>query len=188
MTPELPGLTSNPVFCAAPGAELPANGRVFDPRALPTSMLLASYQAILAELRDRGVVRTGNAPAGDYAEYLVVRLLNGELPANSEKSWDVLADGRRVQVKCRVVRDPRNNGQRQLSPFRSFDFDDVIIVLLSEDYAVWRAVSLPAEVIKRCATYRQHVNGHVAFADDKLLDAPEASDLTAALRAVAATL
>jgi hypothetical protein len=174
---------------APPSAAAVGAGSAFDPSALPTRLLLASYQAILAELRDRGVVRTSNAPAGDFAEYLVVRFLNGVLPANSEKSWDVLAaDGRRVQVKCRVVRDPKNKGQRQLSPFRSFDFDDVIIVLLSEDYAVWRAVSLPADVIRRHATYRSHVNGHVAFAVDQLLTAPETSDITQALRAVAENL
>jgi hypothetical protein len=31
--------------------------------------LFTFYQGILAELKTRGVIRTGNAPAGDYAEY-----------------------------------------------------------------------------------------------------------------------
>jgi hypothetical protein len=46
----------------------------------------------------------------------------------------------------------------------------------------------PADVIGRFATYRKHVNGHVAFADDKLLAAPEASDITDALRDCSTTL
>jgi len=48
--------------------------------------LLAAYAAILQELRDRGVVRTRNAPLGDYAEYLVAEVYGGELAANSVKS------------------------------------------------------------------------------------------------------
>ncbi|MEX2654251.1 MAG: hypothetical protein WD532_04380, partial [Acidimicrobiia bacterium] len=63
--------------------------------------LLSSYAAILAELRERGVVRSANAPAGDYAEWLCSRALGATLVDNfSVKSHDlVLSDGRRVQVK-----------------------------------------------------------------------------------------
>lgn len=35
------------------------------------SGLFSLYRAILSELKHRGVIRTGNAPIGDYAEYLV---------------------------------------------------------------------------------------------------------------------
>ena len=35
-----------------------------------TAGLLELYRDTLRELRDRGVIRTANAPAGDYAEYL----------------------------------------------------------------------------------------------------------------------
>ena len=52
--------------------------------------LLAGYAGILAELRRRGVVRTNNAPVGDYAEWLAARALGGEIVANaSEKSYDL---------------------------------------------------------------------------------------------------
>ena len=37
------------------------------------------------------MIRTENAPVGDYAEYLVWTALGGKLAPNSEKSWDVLA-------------------------------------------------------------------------------------------------
>jgi hypothetical protein len=50
------------------------------------------YRAILRELRSRGVIRTDNAPVGDYAEYLVATTLGGQLAPNSEKAWDVLGD------------------------------------------------------------------------------------------------
>ena len=62
--------------------------------------LLASSRAILAELRRRGVIRTGNAPAGDYAELLVQRATGGQLAPNSQKSWDVLSpDGERLRSR-----------------------------------------------------------------------------------------
>ena len=38
---------------------------------MATGELMGLSRAILAELRRRGVIRTGNAPAGDYAELLV---------------------------------------------------------------------------------------------------------------------
>lgn len=57
--------------------------------------LSSLYRAMLSELKSRDVIRTENAPVGDYAEYLVAAATGGQLAANSEKSWDVLArDGR----------------------------------------------------------------------------------------------
>jgi hypothetical protein len=71
------------------------------------SALFSLYRTILSELKHRGVIRTENAPVGDYAEYLVATALGGLLAPNSEKLWDVLAnDGERLQVKARVVSDP----------------------------------------------------------------------------------
>jgi len=83
--------------------------------------LLAGYARILAELRRRGVVRSNNAPAGDYAEWLAARGLGGALADNSSvKSYDItLPSGERVQVKARVVSEPPIAGQLQTSPFRS---------------------------------------------------------------------
>src|SRR5437773_1504497 len=86
--------------------------------------LLSCSRAILAELRRRGVIRSGNAPAGDYAELLVQRATDGDLAPNSQRSWDVeTPQGERLQVKARVVTNPRITGERQLSVFRSWDFD-----------------------------------------------------------------
>lgn len=72
--------------------------------------LLVGYAEILAELRQRGVVRSDNAPAGDHAEWLVATALGGKLAETfSEKSWDVLLStdekARKIQVKARVVSD-----------------------------------------------------------------------------------
>ena len=146
--------------------------------------LFALYRMILNELRRRGIVRTANAPAGDYAEFLVATALSGSLAPNSEKSYDVLAGGRRLQVKCRVVSAQARVGQLQLSPFRSFDFDDAVIVLLADDdYSVRRATRVPVPLIQSAARFSAHVNGHVVHARPGLLGEPGTEDLTSRLRA-----
>ena len=131
------------------------------------------------------MIRTENVPVGDYAEYLVATALGGQLAQNSEKAWDVLgSNGERIQVKARVVSDPPEPGQLQLSPFRSFSFDAAVIVLLSAaDYDVSRASKVPRHVVESNAVYRQHVNGRVLFARPEIMGHPEATDLTATLRA-----
>ncbi|KQP82156.1 hypothetical protein [Aeromicrobium sp. Leaf291] len=149
--------------------------------------LLAGYAAVLRELRSREIVRTNNAPAGDYAEWLAQRALGGVLAPNSVKSYDLtLDDGTRVQVKARVVGHPILNSQRQMSPFRSWDFGlGALVQLSSVDYSVLRATLVPTSEIRSRATYRSHVSGDVAFMTDDLLGAPGARDVTAAFRAAA---
>jgi hypothetical protein len=146
--------------------------------------LLSFSRAILAELRRRGVIRTGNAPAGDYAELLVQRATSGELAPNSQKSWDVLtSDGERLQIKARVVTDPRKRGERQLSVFRSWEFDAAVVVLFDDEFRVWRAARLPIETFQAAAKFVEHVSGYRVFATDDLLDRGE--DWTERLRAAA---
>lgn len=147
--------------------------------------LLALSRGILAELRRRGVIRSGNAPAGDYAELLVQRATEGELAPNSQKSWDVQTPaGERLQVKARVVTDPNRRGERQLSAFRSWDFDAALIVLFDDEFRVWRATRLPAAVLEADAQFIEHVRGFRVIATDALLD--RGDDWTERLRAAAA--
>ena len=155
-----------------------------DLTALTVADLLALSAASLAELRRRGVVRTGNAPLGDYAEWLAARALGGVLVANSVKSYDLIsADGRRVQVKARRVSEPVRRGELQTSPFRSWDFDDALLVLVdAESYVVRRGALVPVEIVRDRSTYRAHVNGSIAFMDDPLMGHPAATDVTAQLR------
>src|SRR3954451_10465145 len=118
--------------------------------AMATGELLGLSRAILAELRRRGVIRTGNAPAGDYAELLVRVATGGQLAPNSQRSWDVLTPaGERLQVKARVVTSPTAHGERQLSVFRSWDFDAVMIVLFDDEFGVWRASRIPAGILEQ---------------------------------------
>ena len=56
---------------------MPVNGN--DLRALDTRTLLRQYAETLTILRERNVVRSRNAPAGDLAETLVMKAYNGRL-------------------------------------------------------------------------------------------------------------
>lgn len=151
---------------------------------LSVGELLAFSRRILAELRRRGVIRSGNAPAGDYAELLVQLATGGELAPGSQRSWDVLtADGERLQVKARVVTGANVRGERQLSVFRSWDFDAVVIVLFDDEFRVWRAARLPVELLEKQSRFVEHVRGFRVMANDALLD--QGDDWTERLRAAA---
>lgn len=145
---------------------------------IPTPDLLTVSRTVIDELRRRGVLRTSNAPAGDYAEYLALRHYGGELAPNSEKSWDLrAADGRRIQVKCRIM---HRTGTALFSPFRSFEFDAALFVLLDgNDMSIVGAHELSPHEVRRSSTYRPHVNGWVVSAA-KIRRAGQ--DLTVALK------
>jgi hypothetical protein len=78
---------------------------------LSVSELLRLSRDILRQLRTRGIIRSSNAPAGDYAELLTQRLTDGELAPNSQKSWDVTTPSqKRLQVKARVLTPENPSG------------------------------------------------------------------------------
>jgi hypothetical protein len=147
-----------------------------DWEALTNAELLALSGGALAELRQRGVVRTANAPAGDLAERLVADAMSGELAPNSQKSWDVLvrptvADtpAERVQVKARVVTDLANAGQRQVSAFRSWDCESVMFVLFDPMYRVRAAALVLAALVREHAKRVEFTASDRVFASDAML-------------------
>ncbi len=145
-----------------------------DLRKLSIGELLALTRGVLHELKRRRVIRTTNAPTGDYAEWLTMLVTKGELEPNSSKSWDVTAqDGRRIQVKSRVVADPGNRGQRQLSAFRSWKFTDAVVILFDEEYRVRQATRFSKAHLERRARHNEWVNGDRVLATDELLDSGE---------------
>jgi hypothetical protein len=151
---------------------------------LSVAQLLTLSRWILAELRQRGVVRSGNAPAGDYAELLVMRATGGQLAEAAQKSWDVLTPAvERLQVKARLVTDPAKPGERQLSVFRSWEFEALIVVLFDDDFNVRRATRLARQLLEGQSRFVQHVRGYRVMATDALLEQGE--DWTDRLRAVA---
>ncbi len=149
--------------------------------------LLALNRQTLHELYRRGVIRTLNAPAGDWAELLVAHAYNGTLAANSEKSFDVATpNGRRLQVKARVL-DPAKVGSQTLSAIRTWDFDACIIVLLSTtDLTVLAATDVPADALRGVASFRQHTNSWAVRPTPAVM--ASGVDITDRLRKVASNL
>ena len=124
--------------------------------------LLGRYASILAELRERGVVRTANAPLGDYAEHLAHRVYGGTIEGNSKKSYDIeSADGKLVQVKARAW-GLGTSPSAVFSVFRSFGFDvATLLVFDSATYdLMWAREMTPADV-EGAARWSKHVNGHL---------------------------
>jgi hypothetical protein len=153
-----------------------SRGVPVDIARLSVPELLGLYRDLLRELRSRGVIRTANAPAGDLAEYLVRAAYGGELAPPSEKSWDVrAADGRRMQVKARVLTGAK--GERQLGLIRSFAFDALIVVLFDPNYAAAHAYEIPVATAQAHGRWREWQKGYVLHAAGSLLADPTVVDV-----------
>jgi hypothetical protein len=145
--------------------------------------LLVTYGRILDELTRRQIVRTRDAPAGQLAERLAEVAFDGSLAPNAEKSWDcLLPDGTTLHVKCRVLgaAKPHLVKYRQLSPFRTWEFDETLIILFSADYGIQRATRLPRDLVRAAGRWSEHVHGHIVHATDVLLE--KGTDVTDEVR------
>lgn len=151
---------------------------------VPATVLLARFAAVLGELHDRGIVRTRATPAGDLADVVVATAYAGRLAPPSGAGWDVWsADGRRLQVKCRVAH-PDLRASETYSPFRSWDFDACVFVLLDPStYAVRRAVEVPVGSVEKASAHSEWAAGHRVRVDQDLLGLAGAVDVTNRLRA-----
>lgn len=163
-----------------------------DPLVARTSVtgLLATHGAILEELRRRGVVRTSNAPTGDYAETLFAKAFGWTLATNSALGYDAVdPDGTRFQIKCRRITEPK--GSRQLSALRRLPdkcFDFMAAILLDRIYGVSRAVILPHAQVERRARFIAHTNSWLFMLTDDVWTLPGARDVTNEVVAAAAAL
>ena len=121
--------------------------------------LLQLEASIVAELRQRDLVRTNNKPLGDIAEQVVFVARGGVLEPNSMKSHDVTdPSGRRIQVKAMGGRGAGKSGK--FSPFRSFDFD--VAVFLAFEFRTFElalAREVSAKDVQTVSRYSAHTNG-----------------------------
>jgi len=122
--------------------------------------LLRQYTAIIDELKDRGIVRTNNAPLGDFTEWLIAKKMNLELAPNSKSGYDAISDaGMKFQIKGRRV-TPGNNS-RQLSAIRKYDeadFDSLIAVVFDQGFSIIEAYLIPHELVGKYGRYQKHTN------------------------------
>jgi hypothetical protein len=137
----------------------------------------------MEELRSRHILRGANAPAGDYAEWLFSKAFGWKLENNSNAGYDAVAEGKRIQIKCRRLQSP--NQARPLGIIRDLDrdpFDVLAAVLLNADYTVQRAALIPIAVIKTNAAYIHRVNGHRLVLRDSIWQEPGVIDVTEKLK------
>jgi hypothetical protein len=132
--------------------------------------LLALSRQVLVKLRSRDVIRTTNAPTGDYAEWLVQRVVKGTFGVEV-KSKLGRHDAERGPLAGQGTGSRRHQEPRPTSvvsvPVLGLPF--AVIVLFDDDFKVRKAACLSAEQLKAVARYAKHVNGHLVFATDELL-------------------
>jgi hypothetical protein len=150
-----------------------------------TRELLTLFAKVLEELRRREVVRSGNNPVADYSESLVVSALKLRQLGGSNKGCDAVDDtnGKRYEIKGRRITE--HNPSTQLSVIRQLDschFDYLVGVLFDEDFTVSRACSVPWEVVRECAVYRDHVNGWIMHLTPSVWERPGVRDITSELK------
>jgi hypothetical protein len=152
--------------------------------------LLEMYSQIMDELKHRGVVRTTNAPGGDYAELLFSRAFGWKLAGNSASGHDAIDDvGIRYQVKSRRLSRP--NTSRQLSALRKLPerhFDYLAGVLFQPDYSVFKAAIIPHDQVVSRSRYADLTKSWTFFLDDHLWSLPGVRDVTKEIAAAASML
>jgi hypothetical protein len=175
-------------------SERAATGVVLEHPSLITEssirQLLEMYGQIMDELKHRGVVRTSNAPGGDYAELLFSRAFGWKLAGNSASGHDAIDEaGTRYQIKSRRLSRP--NTSRQLSALRKLPerhFDCLAGVLFQPDYSVLKAAIIPHEQVVSRSRYTDHTKSWTFFLDDQLWSVPGVRDVTKEIAAAAAVL
>lgn len=159
---------------------------------LPPSLQDASIRALLGlqggiieELRRRGVVRTGNSPLGDYAEYLFANAFGWRLENNSSSGCDAIHQGVRYQIKGRRI--SASSPSRQLGAIRrlpEMPFDVLAAVLFDEGYRVLKAILIPHALVEERARHVEHTNSWRLILDDRWWSISGTTDVTKDLKTV----
>lgn len=152
--------------------------------------LLKMHGQIIEELRERNIIRTGNAPLGDYAELLFATAFGWTLSDNSAAGHDAIDErGVRYQIKARRVTSASKS--RQLSAIRKLPdktFDMLAAVIFDADYQVQRAILLPHAEVEARASRVEHTNSWRLMMDDRVWKAAGAVDVTKPLAMAALSL
>lgn len=120
--------------------------------------LVELFGRVMAELRERGVLRSANNRIADIAERLVADYYRGTLAAPGARGHDVIAaDGRKLQVKSLRHTQP---GRCSLSALRSHDFDAVVAVVFEYDLTLREALHIPVEVVHEYERWSETWKAH----------------------------
>jgi hypothetical protein len=114
---------------------------------------------VMEEMRDRGIIHSGNSPIADIAEFAVTEHLpRAKLAPPNTPGYDVKQGRKRIQVKAaRITGNRRSN----LSPLRSDQFDELAVVLFDSHLAIIELMKTDRASALECCTWSPHINGHV---------------------------
>lgn len=148
--------------------------------------LLACYARICDQLRQRGVLRSGNNPTGDLAEYLFCRAFGWQQAKNSVRGYDATdADGVRYQIKARRIMG--RGSSRELSAIRDIKdghFDVLAGLLFDSEFKVQRAALIPISCVIERSSFSAHTKSSKFMLRDEVWRLPEVRDVTMELRSV----
>ena len=152
--------------------------------------LLRLHGGVLEELRRRQIVRSGNAPSGDYCELLFSRAFGWRLEGNAFAGHDATDEhGVRYQIKSRRT-TPRSRS-RQLSFIRNLParpFDVLAGVVLDGDFRVLKGALIPVETVQEIAGFVRHVNAWRLVLRDSVWELSGVRDVTSELKAAQADI
>jgi hypothetical protein len=151
-----------------------------DLRANSADALLRLHYRVLDELKSRGIIRSANAPIGEYAELLFCEAFGWtRAESNSNFGYDAIdADRKRIQIKARRI---VGNGSRQLGSLRNLQhrpFDKLAAVLFAKDLRVARAAIIPIEVVQSLAEHNAYTNSFRFILDDAVWNLRGVQDAT----------
>jgi hypothetical protein len=142
-----------------------------DLKSMGELALLKSYAELMEELRDRGIIRSGNNPVADYAEKVAVERLRLKRVGKEEKGFDALdVQGYRYQIKGRRI--TKHNSSRQLSVIRNLGdrlFDYLVAVIFDESFKVKEIWEIPCGFVREHSRFSEHQNGHIFYAKPEIL-------------------
>lgn len=94
--------------------------------------------------------------SAELAKFDAIRLLGMYAPENAERGvdalWDSTEDVERVQIKGRVIFDPKKSGQRVGQLNLDAEWDRVLLVLMNEDYQCTSIYSLTKNALLAALT------------------------------------
>jgi len=159
----------------------------FDASSASTPELLRTYAEVHEALRRRGLMRSTNAPTGDYAAYLFCKAFGWEQSIDGTLGFDA-KDSRGTLYLIRGKRITRHSSSRELPAIQDLanrPFATLAAVLFREEFTVLRAALVPVDVVTANASYSEHARSWRFLLTDGIWAAPGVSDVTVDLQKVA---
>ena len=134
--------------------------------------LLIQYSELLDELKERGIVRSGNTVVSDYGEKIASEKLGLILEKPSTEGYDAHDEqGKRYQIKSRTW--TKKHPTMQLGVIRNIEsrpFDFLIVVIFNKDFSVRGMWITSIEIVKKYAKFSKHQNGHILVFNKEIIN------------------